>query len=128
MHATPPEREPRPGAVPALPMWGRTQLPNAERAKHQALIFIIFFIITDGSSGKIQICSIFFLFIILKVIIISGGKDKTSHLPEEIKCGRMRREKEREGDEKGRNWPTPEGTRGRDTKKRQDREKCGRSE
>lgn len=95
LHATPQEGEPRAGAVPALPMWGWTQLPNAARLRSRALTIIcILFVITAGHSNKIQVCSVlasplvsanifavFCIFVICKVIA-SSGKDETSCVPE----------------------------------------------
>lgn len=98
LHATPPEREPRPGAVPALPLRQRTQLPNAARARRADVILAVVFIITDGGSGQVQVRLVLFLvspllpphftavIVFSKVdVVVSGGKDETSCLPEKLR-------------------------------------------
>lgn len=101
MHATPPEGEPRPGAVPALPLRRRTQLPDAARAQRpSASIDGSIFVITAGGGGKVQVCDVLFLVpsllpshftavLILEAVatvdVVCGGKDETTCVPEKLK-------------------------------------------
>lgn len=100
LHATTPQGEPRPGALPAVSMWRWAQLPNTARTKQQALIAILFIIIifSAGGGSKIQVCGALFLvspliythlFIGVKAV---SGKDETSRVPEGLEeDGGMRR-------------------------------------
>lgn len=92
MHAAPPEGEPRPGAVPALPLRRRTELPNAARARHS--VFVVVIVIAAGGGGKVQVCGVLVSPLLpphfTAVFIISkagDGKDETSCVPEKLKKG-----------------------------------------
>lgn len=102
LHATPPEGEPRPGAVPALPLWRWTQLPDTARARRpSAAIGGGVFVIIAGGGGKVQVCGVLFLVppllpshftavlvheAIATVAVVCGGKDETSRVPEKLKA------------------------------------------
>lgn len=124
LYTPPPQGEPWPGAVPALPMWGWTNLSNTARARCPAfitIIFVIVVIIAPGSGGKVQVCRLFIsplisshvfvvfnLCIISKVVIfVSSGKNETSCVPEKLRKegwtdGKKDRLKERRWEEE---WP-----------------------
>ncbi|TMS01825.1 Dickkopf-related protein 2 [Larimichthys crocea] len=89
LHATPPEGEPRTGAVPALPLRGRTELPDAAGARPDA---IIVFGVAASSSNNVQVRRVLVsplvpahlaAGVVLKVG--GGGEDETPRVPEKLK-------------------------------------------
>lgn len=139
VHTPPPEREPRPGAVPALPVCRRAELPDAAGARRrQALVagIAVFLVVAPRGGGQVQVRAALSLVpppvpshvfsvldLVLLLVAVAGGKDETSRVSQKLRRGR---DGERTDVETG-----PEGARGRQKRKRVNNQKpfhtCGNS-
>lgn len=109
LHAPPPQGQPRAGAVPALPVRRRTELPDAARPQRQALaafLILIVFGVAPGGGGQVQVrvAAVVFFFHFVSplvpshvhavffdvckgvgaVVVVGGGENETPRVSEKL--------------------------------------------
>lgn len=98
MHSPAPKGEPRPGALPALLLRRRTELPDAARTRSPIFIAVFVVVIFTSGGGKVKVPCILFVFSPLFPSHFSAfhvgvevgvrcGEDETPRVSEKLKDG-----------------------------------------